>query len=63
MQSTQMLYPMTLYETGEANGSVSISELLQDKSYDIDGRTTDLELEDKRNPEWVRSLLWSYAIS
>lgn len=99
------MYPMTLFETGESNGSISLFKLLQDEAYDIDGLTTDIKLEDlffavcrggwprcmalskdsakleiakdyyrqiyqkdisaidgvNRNPEWARTLLWSYA--
>ena len=100
-----MMYPMTLFETGESNGSISLFKLLEDEAYDIDGLTTDIKLEDlffavcrggwprcmalskdsakleiakdyyrqiyqkdisaidgvNRNPEWARTLLWSYA--
>lgn len=103
--SELLMYPMTLYETGESNGTVSLSRILTDASYDIDGLSSDLELETlfkivcrggwprclaiqneaakleiakdyfqqicrkdvmaidgvRRNPEWVRALLWSYA--
>ena len=103
--SELLMYPMTLWETGESNGTVSLSRLLEDKSYDIDGLSSDVTLEDlfftacrggwprclalsdrdakleiakdyytqiyqkdiialdgvKRNPEWVRTLLWSLA--
>ena len=99
------MYPMTLFETGESNGSISLFKLLEDEAYDIDGLTTDIKLEDlffavcrggwprcmarskdsakleiakdyyrqiyqkdisaidgvNRNPEWARTLLWSYA--
>ncbi|MCR4690594.1 MAG: DUF4143 domain-containing protein [Lachnospiraceae bacterium] len=40
------LYPMTLFETGESNGSVSLGALFQDETYEIDGCTSDIELED-----------------
>ena len=103
--SELLMYPMTLFETMESNGSVSLSRIVEDDSYDIDGSTSDLSLEalfhivcrggwprcmalkgeeakleiakdyfrqiyqkdvnavDKvrRNPELVRTLLWSYA--
>ena len=96
---------MTLYETGESTGGVSISRLFDDDKYDIDGEKSNLKLEDlfyiicrggwprclaikddvaklriatdyfeqiykkdisavdgvKRNPEWARTILWSYA--
>ena len=103
---TQMeMFPMTLFETGESNGSVSISRILSDSSYDFSGAVSNLSLEElfysacrggwprclalrskegkleiardyyrqiiskdisaydgvKRNPEWARVLLWSYA--
>ena len=99
------MYPMTLWETGESNGSISLSKIVEDPTYDFDGAVTDLKLEDlffaacrggwprclalksdsaklliakdyyrqiyetdisaidsvKRNPDWTRALLWSYA--
>ena len=99
------LYPMTLYETGESNGTVSLSGLFEDANYEIDGKMPETGLEElfyaacrggwprtlaipdrdaclevardyfrqiyskdvnavdgvKRNAEWVRTLLWSYA--
>lgn len=99
------MYPMTLWETGESNGSISLSRIIEDESYDFDGASSDLTLEElffavcrggwprclalksdsarlliardyyrqiyetdisaidgvKRNPEWARTLLWSYA--
>ncbi len=99
------MFPMTLFETGESNGAVSISGILSDEEYDFSGAVSDLNLEDlfysacrggwprclyvrnkegkleiardyykqiytkdisaydgiKRNPEWARALLWSYA--
>ncbi|MBR6296782.1 MAG: ATP-binding protein [Treponema sp.] len=103
--SEVVMYPMTLFETKESNGSVSLSKLFDEKNYDIDGNKSDLKLEDlfyiisrggwprclsisdreaklqiatdyyeqiykkdinsvdgvKRNPEWTRTILWSYA--
>ena len=100
-----LMYPMTLWETGESNGSVSLSRLFDDESYVIDGRISTVTLPDlfyaaarggwprclaikskeakleiardyykqiyqkdisavdgvKRNPEWARALLWSFA--
>jgi len=100
-----VMYPMTLWETGESNGSVSLSRILEDDAYEFDGAMSDLPLESlfvaacrggwprcmalkkesakleiakdyyqqifqkditaidgvKRNPEWARALLWSYA--
>lgn len=99
------MYPMTLFETGESNGKVSLSEILVNEKYDIDGIVSEIELEDlffaacrggwprcmalskdsakleiakdyykqiyqkdisaidgvNRNPEWARTILWSYA--
>ncbi len=99
------MYPMTLWETGEATGKISLSEIVENESYDIDGEISGLSLEQlffvscrggwprclalksdsakleiakdyyrqiyqkdisvidgvKRNPEWARMLLWSYA--
>lgn len=99
------MYPMTLFETGESNGSISISQIIRDPDYDIDGQSCSLTLEDlfyavcrggwprclsiqnkearleiakdyyrqiwskdisamdqtARNPDWARTLLWSYA--
>ena len=100
-----VMYPMTLYETGESNGQISLSKLIEDENYDIDGIMSETNLEDlffsacrggwprclaihkkeakleiakdyyrqiykkdisaidgvNRNPEWARTLLWSYA--
>lgn len=100
-----LMYPMTLFETGDSNGTVSISRILEDDTYDIDGFSSNLNLESlftiacrggwprcmalktdnakleiakdyfrqicqkdvmaidnvKRNPELVRTLIWSYA--
>lgn len=99
------MYPMTLWETGESTGEISLSKLLTDPSYEIDGHIAKVTLEQlfyaacrggwprclaignerakleiakdyftqiyrkdvsaidgvKRNPEWARTLLWSYA--
>lgn len=103
--STLTMLPMTLFESGESNGSVSLTRLIKDKDYDIDGKTSSLTIEDlifascrggwprtlalqgkeerlelaedyyrqiykvdissidkvKRNSEWARTILWSYA--
>lgn len=100
-----VMYPMTLWETGESNGRISLSKMMEDADYDIDGVISDVCLEQlffaacrggwprclalprdsakleiskdyyrqifqkditaidgvKRNPEWTRALLWSYA--
>jgi predicted AAA+ superfamily ATPase len=99
------MYPMTLWETGESNGTVSLTRIVADESYDYSGATSKMSLEDlfyaacrggwprclalrnkegkleiardyyrqiytrdisafdgvKRNSEWARALLWSYA--
>lgn len=99
------MYPMSLYETGESNGKISITKIINDSNYDVDGISCELELEQlffaacrggwprclalkkdkaklgiatdyynqicntdisaidgvKRNSEWTRTLLWSYA--
>ena len=99
------MLPMTLWETGESNGTVSISRLISDSSYEYAGAVSNLSLENlfysacrggwprclalnskegkleiardyykqiytkdisafdgvKRNPEWGRTILWSYA--
>lgn len=99
------MYPMTLYETGESNGTISLTSLMNDETYDIDGKMSTVSLERlfyavcrggwprclaikkpeakleiardyyeqiytkdvnsidgvKRNPEWARTILWSYA--
>ncbi len=99
------MYPMTLWETGDSNGTISLSRLIEDEAYEFDGALSTLSLERifyvvcrggwprclalkndnarleiakdyyrqiyqtdisavdgvKRNPEWARTLLWSYA--
>lgn len=99
------MFPMTLWETGESNGSISLSQLITDETYEFEGAISNLVIEDlffavcrggwprcmalksrkamleiardyyrqiyqkdisavdgvKRNPEWVRTLIWSYA--
>lgn len=99
------MFPMTLWETGESNGQISLFSIITDEGYDFDGVISTLKLEElffavcrggwprcmalknddakleiakdyyrqiyqtdinaidgvKRNPEWARSLLWSYA--
>lgn len=103
--SELVMYPMTLWETGESNGEISLSEIIKDAAYDMDGHIGAIGLEDlfyaacrggwprclaindrtakleiakdyfqqiyrkdinsldgsARNPEWTRTLLWSYA--
>ena len=99
------MYPMTLWETGESNGKVSLSQLFEHPEKELQGCISTTKLEDlffaacrggwprclalgskeakleiakdyyrqiyqkdisaidgvKRNPEWARTLLWSYA--
>ncbi|MDO5574840.1 MAG: DUF4143 domain-containing protein [bacterium] len=99
------MYPMTLWEMGKSNGKISLSQLLEDETYEFEGAMSDLSLEDlffavcqggwprslalknedakleiakdyyrqiyqtdisnidgvKRNPEWARTIMWSYA--
>ena len=103
--SNLTMYPMTLFETGESNGAISLTAMLQDDSYVIDGMMSTVSLEQlffavcrggwprclsikkpeakleiardyyeqiytkdissidgvKRNAEWARTILWSYA--
>lgn len=40
------MYPMTVYETGESNGTISLSEIFNNKEYDITGNLNPLQLED-----------------
>lgn len=39
------MYPMSLYESKESNGSISLSSLFDDPNYDIDGKMSDLSIE------------------
>ena len=99
------MYPMTLWETSESNGKVSLSQLFEHPEKELQGCISTTKLEDlffaacrggwprclalgskeakleiakdyyrqiyqkdisaidgvKRNPEWARTLLWSYA--
>ncbi len=54
------MYPMSLHETGESNGEISLTKLFDEKDYDIDGKKTSLELEDLFFPlcrgGWPRTL-------
>ena len=36
---------MTLFETGESSGAISLSKILNEENYDIDGIMSDLKLE------------------
>lgn len=40
------MYPMSLYESGESNGAISLSELFNDGSLDIDGTACQLDIND-----------------
>ena len=40
------MFPMTLFETGESNGTVSISKILSDDHYDYCGAVSELRLEE-----------------
>lgn len=44
--SRMKMYPMSLYESRESNGSVSLTELFNNPDYDIDGARSDLSVED-----------------
>lgn len=55
------MLPMTSYEMGESNGSISLSELFTNKDNDITGFTNPLELEDlfyiAARGGWPRTLI------
>lgn len=40
------MYPMTLFETGESNGSVSLTKIIEDNKYNFEGAISKLKLED-----------------
>ena len=40
------MYPMTLWETGESNGQISLTRILEDDAYNIDGCISDISLEE-----------------
>ncbi len=40
------MYPMSLYESGESNGRISVRELFEDLSLDINGIMSDMKIED-----------------
>lgn len=44
--TTIEMYPMTLFESGESNGSISLSEIIQNKDYIIDGKKSFLDIKD-----------------
>ena len=43
--SQMAMFPMSLFESKESNGSISLTELFNDKSLDIDGCMSDLSIE------------------
>ena len=43
---TLTMYPMSLYETGESNGQISLSELFKNGSFPEDGCISDLTMDD-----------------
>jgi predicted AAA+ superfamily ATPase len=40
------MYPMSLYESGESNGCISITQLFNEPDFDIDGLTSDININD-----------------
>ena len=40
------MYPMTLWETGESNGTVSLTHILSDEHYDYAGAVSNIKLEE-----------------
>lgn len=40
-----MMYPMSLFESKESNGSISLKQLFNDKNYSIDGLKSNLSIE------------------
>ena len=40
------MYPMSLYESGESNGTISLKELFDNPNMDIDGITSDMSVND-----------------
>lgn len=44
--SKMSMYPMSLYESKESNGKISLRELFNNKDYDIDGITSNLSIEE-----------------
>lgn len=40
------MYPMSLYESGESNGCISIAQLFNEPDFDIDGLTSDISIND-----------------
>lgn len=44
--TTIEMYPMTLFESGESNGSISLSEIIENNNYIIDGKKSILDIKD-----------------
>ena len=44
--SSMTMYPMSLYESQESNGSVSLRQLFDDPGFDVDGATSALSIEE-----------------
>ncbi len=44
--SRMKMYPMSLYESGESNGTISLKELFDNPNMDIDGVTSDMSVND-----------------
>ena len=44
--SRMKMYPMSLYESGESNGTISLKELFDNPNMDIDGITSDMSVND-----------------
>lgn len=44
--SRMQMLPMSLWESGESNGKISLQELFDDAAIDIDGITSDMQVED-----------------
>lgn len=44
--SRMQMMPMSLWETGESNGKISLQSLFDDKNLDIDGITSGMQIED-----------------
>lgn len=55
------MYPMTSYEIGESNGTISLTKMFEDNKYDISGNENPLQLEDlfyiACRGGWPRTLL------
>jgi predicted AAA+ superfamily ATPase len=43
--SRMVMYPMSLFESTESNGKISLGELFKNPGFDIDGATSDLSIE------------------